>query len=122
MVALCRGACAKAMKSSKYTSTMASGGSDAGPRGGRAVAWNCVTVGQWGSWHSVSMGWGGRLELEQDALAMSATVSVKAQKYGGLYVHPIGRLSGMPMSFSWTPSPGSTTASSNAVEGDSGTR
>jgi hypothetical protein len=36
--------------------------------------------------------------LRREALAMSVTISVKAQKYGGLCDHAIGRESGMATS------------------------
>jgi hypothetical protein len=41
---------------------------------------------------------------------ISAQVSVKAQKYGGLKDHPIGRVSGRPIKGSDNPSLGKTTA------------
>lgn len=56
-------------------------------------------------------------------LVKSATVSVKAQKYGGLWDQPIGRVSGMATRGSVEgASLGITTARLRAVEGADGMR
>jgi hypothetical protein len=56
------------------------------------------------------------------ALAMSAPVSVKAQKKGGLFFQPMGRLRGIPMSGLSLLLEGKTMASASAALGKRGTR
>jgi hypothetical protein len=71
----------------------------------------------------VSRGWGGEARgvLSGVLLIISAVVSVKAQKYGGLCDYPIGRLRGMRIKFSLFPSGGKTTANCRAADGARGT-
>ncbi len=54
-------------------------------------------------------------------LAMSVIVSVKAQKYGGLWVQPLGKQRGTPINCLWQPTPGSNTANSRDASGESRT-
>jgi hypothetical protein len=54
--------------------------------------------------------------------AKSAAVSVKAQKYGGLFFQPMGRHKGKPIKVDWAERPGRTTANSRATCGVRRTR
>lgn len=54
--------------------------------------------------------------------AISAHVSVKAQKKGGLLLHPIGRLNGIPNMGLGSPSEGRITANRRAAEALNGMR
>jgi len=74
----------------------------------------------WDASSNTCGGSGSEVEIAQ--LAKSVAVSVNAQKYGGLYFQPIGKVKGIPTSCGKFGNGGKTTASSNAASGDNGMR
>jgi hypothetical protein len=117
-MACCAGGCAIVMKSSIYTSLYASGGCKVDPKT-IADGWYEECCGRAGCciFAYKECGGGGGLVV----FAISVTVSVKAQKYGGLCDHPMGSVRGTATKDRFGSSDGMTTAKRNAVDGDRGT-
>lgn len=96
----------KAMKSSMYTSTVCKGACS-GPRlrvsgRGKTSSWaspvGSSSVGAGAVSASLSRWWNSRSRSPEAnrSLVRSAKVSVMAQRYGGLSIHPIGKIMGKP--------------------------